>query len=170
MKRFQFYPLFDEWWKKNKELYGDQASGDWVDDFDSYLASYEGKYDLRGWGLLKRESKNPKRRFFIITPEGNRWLLEDCLKVLSDELKFGDQRQIEALKVMDFFNVLYNEEESARHDGYDAHFYLFDPNGKDQDGEDDDRKDSLGLNKAMSGIFRQLGLFEYDQEGNVIYK
>ena len=42
-------------------------------------------------------------------PKGKLWGLEECLAIASQPLVFGDKKQIQAFKALDFFNYLYNK-------------------------------------------------------------
>ena len=43
----------------------------------------------------------------VIDPQGEKWSLDRCLEIVSGKLEFGNQKQIGALKSLDYFNFLF---------------------------------------------------------------
>ncbi|HLC85942.1 MAG TPA: hypothetical protein VJG30_01495 [Candidatus Nanoarchaeia archaeon] len=91
MERLKLYKLGLSY-SEIQDLLNDKKKRGWVyvDIMDE-----DDRYDQ---GMLK----------YIITPSKKQWTFQDCKRVLEGRLEFGNLNQIEALKVLDFINLIYN--------------------------------------------------------------
>ena len=64
-------------------------------------------YHKDGWQYDEDWYSERIRELLVKSPSGREWRLEDCLRALDGKLMFGDPEQIEALRALNFFNVLY---------------------------------------------------------------
>ena len=64
-------------------------------------------YHKSGWQYDEDWHSERIKELVVASPSGREWRIEDCLRELDGKLMFGDLEQIEALRALNFFNVLY---------------------------------------------------------------
>ena len=93
------------------------------------------KYTNIGWGWTEKslsEEEQPLANYFnkcsldyIIGPDYNVWYIKDCLDAFKQGIKIGNSYQINALRVLDFVNLLFNFY-GDKYVGYDINFHKLD--------------------------------------------
>jgi hypothetical protein len=76
-----------------------------IDEIDNLMEEY---ILSKGWKYDEDHLGNSVVDLKITDPSGKEWSLEQCANILNQPIRCGDKNQINALKAVEFYNLLYN--------------------------------------------------------------